>query len=86
MPPRPILSTMRYLPSVLPTIGAAKDSTVEWRMGHARRTAVALVLLLATAHAAQAKTFGWKATGKGGAHKVRVAGKSFGRSVHVPGP
>jgi hypothetical protein len=55
-------------------------------MGHARRTAVALVLLLATAHAAQAKTFGWKATGKGGAHKVRVAGKSFGRSVHVPGP
>jgi hypothetical protein len=48
-------------------------------MGHARRTAVALVLLLATAHAAQAKTFGWKATGKGGA--LYLVG-----SIHVMSP
>src|SRR6266481_422072 len=55
-------------------------------MGHAsgpakagHRILVALALLLATAHAAQAKTFGWKATGKGGA--IYLVG-----SIHVMSP
>src|SRR4051812_11820007 len=68
MPPRPIFSTMRYVPTVLPTIRIANDSTVEWRMRHTTRRIALLVAfaLFATAHAAQAKAFGWKATGKGG--------------------
>src|SRR5476649_426011 len=68
MPPRPIFSTIRYLPRVLPTIRVVKVSTVEWGMqSHVRRVAAALVCaLLTTATAAQAKTFAWKATGKGG--------------------
>src|SRR6266508_1255223 len=36
MPPRPILSTMRYLPTVFPTIAAAKNSTV--KCGHDAKT------------------------------------------------
>ena len=51
-------------------------------MGHAslRRVAVALTLaILATAQAAQARTFGWKATGKGGT--IYLVG-----SIHVMSP
>src|SRR6476620_12399389 len=67
MPPRPIFSTMRYLPSVLPTIGAAKNTTVEWPMRHpCRRIAVIALALVSLATAAHAQTFAWKATGKGG--------------------
>ena len=87
MPPRPIFSTIRYLPNVLPTIGAAKDSTVEWAMRHPLRplvfriAAVLSLALLATAQAAQAKTFAWKATGKGGTiylmGSIHVMSESF---------
>ena len=83
MPLRPIFSTMRHLPSVLPTIRAAKDTTVEWPMRYSsRRIATAIVLaLLATAHAAQAKSFAWKATGKGGTiylmGSIHVMSESF---------
>src|SRR5580765_3566 len=87
MPPRPILSRMRYLPSVLPTIGVEKDSTVEWRMRHAsrpffRRLVVLVALtLVATTQTAQAKTFAWKATGKGGTiylmGSIHVMSESF---------
>ena len=51
-------------------------------MGHAslRRVTVALTLaMLATAQAAQARTFGWKATGKGGT--IYLVG-----SIHVMSP
>jgi uncharacterized protein len=50
-----------------------------WRRAFALRVAVIAILSLAAAHVADAKTFGWKATGKGGV--VYLIG-----SIHVMTP